>query len=109
MALNPHPSPWYPFAMVVKAMKDGRHRDALALLSSVPQRNFVTGHALLMAIGGLLHDGGVARAAQSRLAELGISDGDQIARLVAYQCWTTETKATIQAGLNAAQDALKRP
>ncbi len=109
MALNPRPSPWYPLATVVKAMKDGNNHAALTLLSSVPQRNYAPGHALLMALGGSLRDKGVVRAAQVRLAELGVADGDQIARLIAHQCWTEETKATIQTGLKAAQDLLKKP
>jgi adenylate cyclase len=109
LELNPRPAPWYPLSSVVKAMIDGKPQAALNILSRVPQRDFATGHALFMAIGGALGDADITRAAQKRLSELGYGESERVAQLIRQQCWLPQTQAIVLSGLTSAAKLINRP
>ncbi len=86
------PDPWYPLSAVVRLMLDNKPKEALAVMSKVPQQKFITGHVTLLAIGGMLGDKQIIQSERHRLQELGIKNYEEALALVEGECWSDKVK-----------------
>jgi adenylate cyclase len=99
IALNPAPEPWYPAATLVRGLVEQRPVPALGLVARIPQRGFVTGHVMRLALAGAAGDRAVRTEAAAKLAALGLSTREQMDASIDGECWSDEAKRAVKAGV----------